>query len=197
MSNYFNVLTLCAPTVGLNICAGWFLCWIISAAVGAICNPESCRNSCKLPWRCPAEVCRCGRCQHQVPLSDMVQGQRGSFRFSDMNLAKIYFNEACVSSCLTVTFITDMDVQKCLFFCCCCVQLNGTNKAQGIIRIGTNNQPNKYPTFKRPAEFGEKYSLLLHNVRHEDSGSYQCSISANVGSQNQDFTVNLIVNGEL
>lgn len=45
--------------------------------------------------------------------------------------------------------------------------------------------------------FGEKYSLTLLNATPEDSGSYECAINADIGGQNQNIRVDLVVNGEL
>lgn len=73
-------------------------------------------------------------------------------------------------------------------------KLDGQNKPQGIIRrLKGIETPQNY-NFSRPATFGRNFSLLLQKVTPEDSGSYQCSISANVGRQNQDHKVELIVN---
>ncbi|XP_056280206.1 uncharacterized protein LOC130200183 [Pseudoliparis swirei] len=71
------------------------------------------------------------------------------------------------------------------------------NGAQvGIIRRGRDNKIKRFGHFVRSLEpqFGEKHSLLIPNVTPEDSGTYQCEISANIGSQNQNFEVHLKVN---
>ncbi|XP_051281641.1 uncharacterized protein LOC127377614 [Dicentrarchus labrax] len=65
---------------------------------------------------------------------------------------------------------------------------------RGIIRRGKNDEALQSYNFTRPARFGEKYSLLLPRVTPEDSGTYECSINANVGRQNQYDKVILIVN---
>uniref|UniRef100_A0A3B4T844 Si:dkey-109a10.2 n=1 Tax=Seriola dumerili TaxID=41447 RepID=A0A3B4T844_SERDU len=44
------------------------------------------------------------------------------------------------------------------------------------------------------AQFGENYSLLLPRVKPEDSGTYECAISANIGQQNLNFEVSLTIN---
>uniref|UniRef100_A0A3B4XLG1 Ig-like domain-containing protein n=1 Tax=Seriola lalandi dorsalis TaxID=1841481 RepID=A0A3B4XLG1_SERLL len=43
------------------------------------------------------------------------------------------------------------------------------------------------------AQFGENYSLLLPRVKPEDSGTYECAISADIGRQNLNFKVSLTV----
>lgn len=45
--------------------------------------------------------------------------------------------------------------------------------------------------------FGEKYSLTILSVTPEDAGSYECTIHANIGGQNRNTKVDLVVNGEL
>ncbi|XP_035511967.1 uncharacterized protein LOC118323980 [Morone saxatilis] len=65
---------------------------------------------------------------------------------------------------------------------------------RGIIRRGKNDKVPQSYNFPRPASFGEKHSLLLTRVTPEDSGNYECSISANVGGQNQYDKVILNVN---
>ncbi|XP_078111781.1 uncharacterized protein LOC144521224 isoform X2 [Sander vitreus] len=74
-------------------------------------------------------------------------------------------------------------------------KLNNQKKKNGIIRKAKDDNTTQYysyPRSPRPS-FGEKHSLLLPMVTPEDSGTYECCISANVGSQNQDLTVNLMV----
>lgn len=67
-------------------------------------------------------------------------------------------------------------------------------KKLGIIRRGKDNITYDYDFARSPKpRFGEKNSLLLPSVTHEDSGTYQCDISANVGGRNQNLKVNLTV----
>ncbi|KAE8292892.1 hypothetical protein D5F01_LYC07985 [Larimichthys crocea] len=68
-----------------------------------------------------------------------------------------------------------------------------SEKRHGIIRFSKNGMSPQNYSFIRPARFGERYSLFLTSVTPEDSGSYECAISANVGGQNQNLQVNLIV----
>lgn len=65
----------------------------------------------------------------------------------------------------------------------------------GIIRRGKDNKTTQYYNFTRSIkpEFGEKHSLLLRHVTPEDSGTYECEISANIGGQNQNLEVGLKV----
>lgn len=70
-------------------------------------------------------------------------------------------------------------------------------KQHGIIRRGKGDEATQYYDFTRLASFGEKNSLLLPRVTPEDSGSYECAISANVRGRNLNLQVDLIVNGEL
>ncbi|KAM9350799.1 uncharacterized protein ABDE67_008097 [Symphorus nematophorus] len=66
-------------------------------------------------------------------------------------------------------------------------------KKHGIIRKGKADDSIQNYNFTRPASFGEEYSLLLTRVTPEDSGIYECAISANVGGQNINRQVELIV----
>uniref|UniRef100_A0A8C3AKS6 Si:dkey-109a10.2 n=1 Tax=Cyclopterus lumpus TaxID=8103 RepID=A0A8C3AKS6_CYCLU len=70
------------------------------------------------------------------------------------------------------------------------------NTKLGIIRRGRDNKTKKYSNFVRSPKprFGEKNSLLMSGVTPEDSGTYECEISANIGGQNQNFEVHLKVN---
>ncbi|KAF1390114.1 hypothetical protein PFLUV_G00054750 [Perca fluviatilis] len=74
-------------------------------------------------------------------------------------------------------------------------KFNNQKKKNGIIRMSKDNNTPQYYSFPRSPQpsFGEKHSLLLPRVTPEDSGTYECHISANVGSQNQDLSVNLMV----
>lgn len=76
------------------------------------------------------------------------------------------------------------------------VQLHD-QKQHGIIRRDKGDEATQYYNFARPASFGEKQSLLLPRVTPQDSGSYECAISANVRGRNLNLQVDLIVNGEL
>lgn len=84
----------------------------------------------------------------------------------------------------------------CVFVSNTCVfeQLHsGTN--QGIVRKGKGESETTFLSPDHKARFGEKYSLLLPSVTPDDSGTYECAISAKLGGRNQHFKVNLIVNG--
>ncbi|XP_070696291.1 uncharacterized protein [Pempheris klunzingeri] len=63
---------------------------------------------------------------------------------------------------------------------------------KGIIRRGKGETTTQYYN-TTAAKFGEKYSLLLSSVTAEDSGTYECAISANVRGQNQNLRVDLVV----
>ncbi|XP_042347869.1 uncharacterized protein LOC121947054 [Plectropomus leopardus] len=73
-------------------------------------------------------------------------------------------------------------------------KFNNTMK-HGIIRKGRDNiiQDYGFPRSPKP-QFGKKHSLLLTSVTPEDSGTYECDISANVGGRNLNLHVNLKVN---
>ncbi|XP_066558830.1 uncharacterized protein LOC136748732 isoform X2 [Amia ocellicauda] len=47
--------------------------------------------------------------------------------------------------------------------------------------------------FSRKAEFGPMEALILPNVRPEDSGKYQCFLSAELGSPNQESEITMTV----
>ncbi|XP_035501836.1 uncharacterized protein LOC118317335 [Scophthalmus maximus] len=64
----------------------------------------------------------------------------------------------------------------------------------GIIRRKKGSNETQPYNFTRPAKFGEKYSLLLPGVTPEDSGSYDCSISAKIGGKNLNQQINLTIN---
>ncbi|XP_040008803.1 uncharacterized protein LOC120803881 [Xiphias gladius] len=68
-----------------------------------------------------------------------------------------------------------------------------SDKKHGIVRRGKDDTVTQHYTFRRTAKFGEKYSLFLPSVTPEDSGDYDCSISANIGGQNLNFKVQLTV----
>ncbi|XP_036390303.1 uncharacterized protein LOC118781391 isoform X2 [Megalops cyprinoides] len=61
----------------------------------------------------------------------------------------------------------------------------------GIVR--KNSQVVKSYNFPRVAVFGDKECLMLPDVRPEDSGTYECLVSANVGGTNRDSMVFLNV----
>ncbi|XP_068193892.1 uncharacterized protein [Antennarius striatus] len=67
------------------------------------------------------------------------------------------------------------------------------DKREGIIRRGKDDVT-LYYSFSRPARFGGNHSLFLPNVTPEDSGSYECAITAPIGGQNVNLKVDLIVN---
>uniref|UniRef100_A0A3Q4GJU6 Si:dkey-109a10.2 n=1 Tax=Neolamprologus brichardi TaxID=32507 RepID=A0A3Q4GJU6_NEOBR len=71
-------------------------------------------------------------------------------------------------------------------------KVNNGNK-HGIIRRGNGEDP-VYYNFSREVTFGEKQNLLLRKVSPADSGDYECAISANVGGQNENHKVSLIIN---
>ncbi|XP_044068552.1 uncharacterized protein LOC122883638 [Siniperca chuatsi] len=71
---------------------------------------------------------------------------------------------------------------------------HNNQKKLGIIRRGKDENLTQHYNFTRSARFGEKHSLFLDSVTPEDSGTYECYISANVGGQNQNPTVVLTVN---
>lgn len=66
----------------------------------------------------------------------------------------------------------------------------------GIVRRGKSGTSPQYYNFTRMAMFGEEYSLFIPSVTPEDSGSYECAISANIGGQNLNLKVVLTVNGK-
>ncbi|XP_076598283.1 uncharacterized protein LOC143327684 [Chaetodon auriga] len=69
-----------------------------------------------------------------------------------------------------------------------------SQRKHGIIRRGKGIEDTQYYNFTRLARFEEKHSLFLPSVTPEDSGSYECAISAHVGGQNRYLRVDLIVN---
>lgn len=79
---------------------------------------------------------------------------------------------------------------------CVFKQLHG-KKRQGIIWRGKGGTEIKSFNFSRPASFGEKYGLFLPSVTDEDSGTYECTVSANIGEKNINVLINLIVNGKI
>ncbi|XP_041860537.1 uncharacterized protein LOC121652061 [Melanotaenia boesemani] len=69
----------------------------------------------------------------------------------------------------------------------------GYNKRDGIIRKNKDDNITLRYSLNSSAEFGERHSLRLHNVMPIDSGTYECTISANVGGQNGKGSVKLNV----
>ncbi|XP_059189596.1 uncharacterized protein LOC131971931 isoform X2 [Centropristis striata] len=65
----------------------------------------------------------------------------------------------------------------------------------GIVRRHKDKDGTRYYNFSRSPklEFGENYSLRLLRVTPNDSGTYECDISANVGGRNQNLQVDLTV----
>ncbi|CAK6963800.1 uncharacterized protein LOC128357402 [Scomber scombrus] len=72
-------------------------------------------------------------------------------------------------------------------------KVNDQLKKKGIIRKNKGDESPQPYKFNRTVMFGENHSLFLSNVTTEDSGIYVCSISAVVGGQNVNPTVNLTV----
>lgn len=66
-------------------------------------------------------------------------------------------------------------------------------KKNGIIRRGLGERSTQQYNLTRPAKFGENHSLFLPGVTPEDSGDYECTISANIGGQNLNQRVTLMV----
>ncbi|XP_072222939.1 uncharacterized protein [Leuresthes tenuis] len=66
-------------------------------------------------------------------------------------------------------------------------------KKHGIIRISTGEKTSQKYNFTRVAEFGKQQCLLLPSVKPADSGTYECSVQANVGGKNKRDRVNLMV----
>ncbi|XP_062248788.1 uncharacterized protein LOC133957298 isoform X4 [Platichthys flesus] len=72
------------------------------------------------------------------------------------------------------------------------LQLNNQSR-NGIIRWKTRGNVTSAYSLARAADFGDKYSLMLRNVTPEDSGNYDCYISANIGGTNRNSYVYLTV----
>lgn len=66
---------------------------------------------------------------------------------------------------------------------------------QGILRKNKGESKTTFLQTNQKAEFGENYSLLLPSVTPDDSGAYECAISAKLGGKNLHFKVNLTVSG--
>ncbi|XP_035014155.1 uncharacterized protein LOC118110494 [Hippoglossus stenolepis] len=71
-------------------------------------------------------------------------------------------------------------------------KLNNQDR-NGIVRRKKRGNVTQFYSFGRTADFGDKYSLLLPNVTPEDSGKYDCFISANIGGTNLNSEVYLTV----
>ncbi|XP_040921884.1 LOW QUALITY PROTEIN: uncharacterized protein LOC121200567 [Toxotes jaculatrix] len=71
-------------------------------------------------------------------------------------------------------------------------KLNNLKKKRHIRRRKGEHVTNTYG-YIRPAEFGKEYSLVLPSVTPNDSGTYECAISANIGGQNRNLQVHLTV----
>lgn len=80
---------------------------------------------------------------------------------------------------------------------CVCVCVQVSPKRAGIIRIGKEDAEGLPYTSNSTARIGQGYSLLLHRVTANDSGTYDCDVSADIGGQNMNLFVTLLVHGEL
>uniref|UniRef100_A0A3B5BIH7 Ig-like domain-containing protein n=1 Tax=Stegastes partitus TaxID=144197 RepID=A0A3B5BIH7_9TELE len=67
----------------------------------------------------------------------------------------------------------------------------------GIIRIRKSDGRITPYNLSRNASFGHDYSLLMPRVKPEDSGTYECALTANVGGQNLYHQIQLMVQGRL
>ncbi|XP_020785644.1 sodium channel subunit beta-2-like [Boleophthalmus pectinirostris] len=68
------------------------------------------------------------------------------------------------------------------------------NKKEGIIRIALEDKKRRYYNFSRNVSIDEQsYSLLLPKLMPEDSGIYECAVSARPGGQNLYLKVELTV----
>uniref|UniRef100_A0A3B5B0W3 Ig-like domain-containing protein n=1 Tax=Stegastes partitus TaxID=144197 RepID=A0A3B5B0W3_9TELE len=63
----------------------------------------------------------------------------------------------------------------------------------GIIRIRKSDGRITPYNLSRNASFGHDYSLLMPRVKPEDSGTYECALTANVGGQNLYHQIQLMV----
>ncbi|XP_072304712.1 uncharacterized protein [Eucyclogobius newberryi] len=64
---------------------------------------------------------------------------------------------------------------------------------EGIIRKVLHDKSIRLYKFPRNVSLTEQNGLFLRKVRPEDSGEYECAVSANVGGQNGNFFVTLTV----
>ncbi|KAM9855499.1 uncharacterized protein ACBR49_001709 [Aulostomus maculatus] len=85
-----------------------------------------------------------------------------------------------------------VDVTSMTFLSVTWYKVNNKGK-KGIVRKYKKESVARLFGFPRPAQFGEKLNLFLPNVSPEDSGTYECAISAPVGGQNLYPSVNLSV----
>jgi len=69
--------------------------------------------------------------------------------------------------------------------------------SQSIIRRSYNSNESHGYEYSRPVDMSEDYSLVLPDLRPQDSGLYTCLISAKVDYQNKEATVLLNVTGSL
>ncbi|XP_074536636.1 uncharacterized protein LOC141798731 [Halichoeres trimaculatus] len=71
-------------------------------------------------------------------------------------------------------------------------KIHKVGNSSGIVRRDKNDDVRVY-NFPRPAVFGDNHGLFLSKVKPEDSGVYECDISAVLGEKNQSPKVNLTV----
>lgn len=74
--------------------------------------------------------------------------------------------------------------------------IQNDEKPRGIIRRHMSDNKMRLYKFPRNASFGEENSLFLPNVSPEDSGTYECALSADVGGRNLNLLVTLNVSGK-
>ncbi|XP_028666463.1 uncharacterized protein LOC114658608 [Erpetoichthys calabaricus] len=68
------------------------------------------------------------------------------------------------------------------------------SQRNGIVqKTQIRNKVNKYQSFARDIHLSQNESLILPNARPEDSGTYICMLSANIGEANKESLVNLNV----
>ncbi|XP_060931415.1 uncharacterized protein LOC133005677 [Limanda limanda] len=84
------------------------------------------------------------------------------------------------------------DIESIAFISVAWYKLNNQSK-NGILRRKKRENVTSAYRFARPAAFGDKYSLMLRNVTPEDSGKYDCSLSADIGGTNRNSLVDLTV----
>ncbi|XP_062248785.1 uncharacterized protein LOC133957298 isoform X2 [Platichthys flesus] len=87
------------------------------------------------------------------------------------------------------------DIESMDFISLAWYKLNNQSR-NGIIRWKTRGNVTSAYSLARAADFGDKYSLMLRNVTPEDSGNYDCYISANIGGTNRNSYVYLTVQGK-
>ncbi|XP_070767287.1 uncharacterized protein [Enoplosus armatus] len=110
--------------------------------------------------------------------------------YATQSLAEIHAN--CNDN--VTLMCPDIDIDRMNFLSVSWFKLINQNRL-GIIRRSKADEVTQYykSEFNRLASFGEKYSLLIPHVMHEDSGTYECAISANVGGKNLNCRVVLAV----